>query len=448
MAHSTEDEALSVIRAFDNLPVERQVAIFRDLSPKARMDLLTTVTHPERIVRRMAPEEVLVTIKQVGEADSLPLIALTTGKQFRYILDLELWRKEEIDVEAAGRWFEILSRIGEGKVLQFSQVSDPELVLTVMSKFVRVKARNPDIDIMEQMDSLPIFTMDDTFFIEFLSPRWEDPVRTVLEAIFEWNHTFYFRIMEELCWGVPTESEQAALHWRQSRLADHGFPDFDEAFEIYRYLHREGVAAASSMPIDRHDASPTDRDPTDGYDEDMLLRYPMRLLEDRTLFRECLDNVQDDEEQDRLSVQLAHLANKVMIADNLDPAAMEALQSGLSKVGGYINIALEEACAGDVSRGAALVCANHMEVLFRRGYSVILDLRREARDLLSEAGAKHEDLGHPLSGLLQGLFHKRPFFAAAYLGTGKARDFSSMADIRTIRDILHKADLQQGWEAI
>jgi hypothetical protein len=291
---------------------------------------------------------------------------------------------------------------------------------------------------MEQRDSLPAFTLDDTFFIDFVSPRWEDPIRRVLEAIYAWDPGYYFSLMEELCWGVAPENEQSALHWRRARLADHGFPEFDEAFEIYRYLHREAVSEGEALTEQAASSEEQGR----------FLRYPMRLMTDQSLFRECLDSIPSVAEKDRLAVLLSHLANKVMIADSLDPGSMDDLHGSLSKVGGYINIALEEACAGDVPRGIGIVLANHPEMLFRRGYSIILDLRREATDTLREATSNAEDMGHPLSGLLEGLFHKRPFFAANYLGVDKARDFASMADIRSVRDALRSTDLADGWEPI
>ncbi|MEW6351153.1 MAG: DUF6178 family protein [Thermodesulfobacteriota bacterium] len=440
MDQPNADQAESLIRSFANLPAEKQLAIFRDLSSRARAELLAAIPHPVSIISRIAEEEAYVAIKEAGEEAALPLIALTTGKQLVYLLDIELWKKEELDMESAGRWFELLTRIGDAKVLQFVQVSDPELLLTAVSRFIKVQTRDPDLDMVEQRDSLPVFTLDDTFFIEFVSSRWEGPVRSLLQTIYEWNPSYYFGMMEELCWGISEENEQAALHWRRARLADHGFPEFDEAFEIYKYLHRDGVCEGAE-PVDEGGL----------FDESgshMLLRYPMRLLRDESLFRECLDQIRDDAEKDRLAVQLAHLANKVMIADNLDPGSVDDLQRSLRKVGGYVNIALEEACAGDLPRARDLIRSNHMEMLFRRGYSLVLDLRREGSDLLKSMDTTVEEVGHPLSGLLKGLFHRRPYFAAGYLGPGRSREFASWSDIQAVRAIIRSAEAEEGWEPI
>ena len=56
-----------------------------------------------------------------------------------------------------------------------------------------------------------------------------------------------------------------------------------------------------------------------------LLVYPLATLDKRTLFKRGLDLVDDPDEKHRLSVELAHLANKVMIADVKDPGSVDEL---------------------------------------------------------------------------------------------------------------------------
>ena len=56
----------------------------------------------------------------------------------------------------------------------------------------------------------------------------------------------------------------------------------------------------------------------------------------------------------------------------------------LEKVSGYINIALENICAGDSEKAILVLCNNHMEFLFRAGYSSIINLQ-ERRSLSNVA---------------------------------------------------------------
>jgi hypothetical protein len=194
---STED-ALHVIETFDALPVERRLEIFRNLSPDAREQLTELVHRPQEIVRKISEEEMFFTIKAVGEDNAPGLIRSTTGKQLRYLLDLDLWKKEMFDTRSAAKWLEIISRMGEEKVLQLVQVADPELIVTVMNRLIKVVIRNPDIDLVEQHDTLPLFTLEDLFFIDFRFREYEEELKSFLETILRWNPEYYFGLMEEL----------------------------------------------------------------------------------------------------------------------------------------------------------------------------------------------------------------------------------------------------------
>jgi hypothetical protein len=161
-----------------------------------------------------------------------------------------------------------------------------------------------------------------------------------------------------------------------------------------------------------------------------------------------LDDILDRTEKDRLATELAHLSNKVMVADGRDPASADDVQGSLKKVSGYINIALEEMCGQDVSEAVGILRSNHMEILFRRGFSLILDLRKDAQKLVRNYEGGVENIGHPLAELLKGLFQKRPFYAGNVLGDKTVREFEQTDDIRKIRELMDHAALDESWEPI
>ncbi len=436
---STE-EAVRVIDAFDSLPVEKRLEIFGKLSLQAKEELLEITARPGEIIRRISEEEVYFLVKSIGEEHCPGLIRAATGGQLRYILDLELWRKDMFNSNAALRWMEIIAAIGNDKVLHFLQTVDPELVLTALHRFVRVAVRDAEVDLLEQRDFLPAFTLDNLFFVEFLNPEAEATIKTFLETIFLDNVEYYFGIMEELACGIITENEEIAFKWRRARLSDHGFPEFDEAVEIYRYLSPKQISLTIGDSV-RYDDQ-------DGYARQAALEYPVQTMDTESFFRSCLDRVGNPQEKDRLATELAHLANKVIVADSRDPASIDDIRAALKKVGGYINIAAEELCEHDTSRAAHLIASNHMEILFRRGFSLILDLRKQAQRLLREQDGGVENLGHPLAELVKGLLHKRPYFAGNVLGDDTVREFETLNDIRLIRHLMDTSAASDRWEPI
>lgn len=434
----SQNQALRVIERFNSLPIERRMEVFRSLSAKAREELIAVVDHPEEIVRHISEEEFYVTIKEIGEENTPALLTYVTGRQLQYILDVELWKKDMFNAHAAGHWLEILSSVGEEKLMHFLQVTDPEVVLLGLTPFLRVSLRNPEVDLLEEMDYLPPFTLDDLFYIEFKSPRLEGPLKRLLYTIFEWDRDFYFSLMEHLCLGMNFEHESEALRKRRARLSEKGFPDFDEALQIYQHLGAESVTLSLRCP------------PSEEWEveEGGVLVYPLRLIEGETLFRECLKRLPDVREQERIARELGHLANKVIVADARDPGSLDDLIGTLRKVSGYINITLEHLCGTDVLAASMLLRANHMEILFRRGFSLILDLRKEVQRLIRETEGGAENLGYPLADMVNGLLRKRPVYLGDLALGGKAREFERLADLERIREYMDRDRIEERWEPV
>ena len=179
-----------------------------------------------------------------------------------------------------------------------------------------------------------------------------------------------------------------------------------------------------------------------------LLEYPLIVPDSNNFFIRCLTEIEDSREKDRISMELAHLANKVMVADAREPGSLDEIHLTLRKVSGYINIALEELCKDDVSLGVELLRSNHMEILFRRGFSMILDLRKQAHKLVREYEGGVENLGHPLAEVIKGLIQKRPYYAGYVLGEKTGRDFRSVEDIQIVENLMDTGSIEERWQPI
>lgn len=434
------EEALRIIESFNRLSVEKKADVFRQLSATARRDLIESVPRPQEIIRRVSEEEMFFTIKELGEENALSLVRLTTSRQLTYLLDIDLWKKDMFHTDSAARWLQLIASIGDEKILQFVQSSDPALLVTMLTRFIKVYTRNPDVDLVEEQDYLPVFSLDDTFYVEFADPDSEETLKSFLETIFAWNTRFYFGLMQELAFGIANESEESALKFRRARLADRGFPEFDEALEIYQYLHKRTLSAASTSA--EENGSRTEED------FDSFLVYPLKTVPAGTLFQRSMDRISSTSDLDRLCRELAHLANKVMVADGRDPGVIDELYGSLKKVGGYINIALEEACGEDENLAADFMRHHHVELLFRRGFSLILDVRKEAQRLLRDYQGGMENLGYPLAGLLKGLLRYRPVYAESAPSGNTHREFTYLEDIRQIERMIKRDSLDDAWEPI
>jgi hypothetical protein len=245
--------------------------------------------------------------------------------------------------------------------------------------------------------------------------------------------------MEHLFWDNHTEHEETARKWRNSRLAEKGFPEFDEVLEIYQHINKDqlvGPFAGSPSELDNEEQPST------------MMNFPLKVLDTNNLFRRGLDKISSTEDRDRLCSELAHLANKVIIADGRDPGSRDSIRASLKKVGSYINMALEDMCDEDVVTAAAVLRANHVEVLFRRGFSLILELRKDVQRFVRDYEGGVENLGSPLAELVNGLLQKRPFYAGNAFENQQAREFECLEDIASIRKLMDRSALEEKWEPI
>ena len=433
------DDDLQIVRDVDKLPLENKLDLFAGLSPRGRQEFIQNLSYPGELIRRISEKEMYFTIKSIGIDDATYLLGLTTSKQLIYILDLELWKKDIPDSEAANCWLEKLVDLGEDKLFQFLQTSDPELVISLINLLVKVKVAKSDLDFTEQINSLPSFTLDSIYFIEFLDYSHKDAIERLLTGIFRWSDHYYFNLMQYLTSSDLVEIQNLALRWRSGRLADHGFPDFEESQEIYRYLSPKAI----SMEIQENL-----RESNDDIIVGTLIDYPLKIALKRNFFERCWNLISSRSVQDRISLELSHVANKIMIADVKEPGNIEHLIDSLKKASGYINIALENISKLDIGKGSLILTANHMELLFRVGYSLILDLRTQADDFVRSYEGGPENLGYPLSVLLKGLFAKRPFFVETFISEEKIRNFETSEDLYFIHKLLDRNLVQDLWEPI
>jgi hypothetical protein len=433
------DNDLQIVMDVDKLSLENKLDLFARLSPKGRQEFVQNLSYPSEFIRRVSEKEMYFTIKSIGISDAAYLLSLTTSKQLIYILDLELWKKDKPDSEAANYWLEKLVDLGDDKLFQFLQTSDPELVVSLINLLIKVKVARSDIDFTEQINSLPSFTLDSIYFIEFLDYSHKEAIERLLTGIFRWSDHYYFNLMQYLTSSDLVEIQNLALKWRSARLADHGFPDLDEAQEIYRYLNPKAILT---------EIVESPQESNDYISVGTFIDYPLKIALKRNFFERCWNMIPSRLIQDRISLELSYVANKIMIADIKEPGNLEHMIDSLKKASGYINIALENISELDAGKGSLILAANHMELLFRVGYSLIVDLRNEAEDFVRSYEGGLENLGYPLSILLKGLFAKRPFFVDNSVSEEKIRNFETSEDLQFIRKLLDR-DLVQGlWESI
>ncbi len=433
--------AFEVIRStLNKASPKRLVRLLENLSPKAFVALIQSLDRPQELVRELPDEDFYYLLKAASDEEALQLLTFASIRQLQHCIDLEFWKKDMLYQDGIAKWLETFGQLPVDKIEDLLITIDPELLVSMLHPFLSVKARNTEVDYVEESDNLPAFTLENIFYVDFLAPHLEDSLRYFLETLYEVDTGYYFTVMESLTCGLSSDFEEAALHFRNARLYEKGFPSFEEALEIYQSGGLGSGISANTQSFNE----------PEGLDKPDIppLAYPLKTIPPRSLFRECLDQLTDPQQRDRISSELAHLANKIIVADSLDPSLYDDLTKSLQKASGYINIALQELGNDDPAAAKDLLLNRHIETLFRYGFQSILSLRREALIFIRKYEGGVENLGYPLATILRELFKKRPLFAANVRGEPKPRDFQNREELIYIRRLLDDSSLEESWEDV
>ena len=202
---------------FNSLPINNQLDIVLQARGKERLHYLFLSEHPEDLVQRLPELEVFLTVKEVGEKDCLDLIFLTTPEQFQYLLDLDFWKRDQLDPEKILPWMEILIEMGEKKVTQFIQSTDPEFIVLLFKEFLHITTL--DGERLEGMDRVPLFTLDQFYFIHFKGRKTREVFEPLIRILYCIDDEGYRRLMESLICEIESELEETEYHLKPlSRL--------------------------------------------------------------------------------------------------------------------------------------------------------------------------------------------------------------------------------------
>lgn len=407
---------------------KEQIKNILALPGKNRIEIILSSPYAADLVAKIPAIEIFLTIKEVGEHDALDLISLTTPEQLTYLLDLDLWDKDQISPERFLFWLEILEQCGANKLRQFFHTADMELFVSALRKVLRVHQNaNPEEEPAEIRDST-LFSLDQIYYIEFGDKKYAPLLMRLLHFLSASLPDIYQTLMQQIVWSIPAEDEELALRWRNGRLADKGFPSFDEACQIYSYFPPEKIKKSISFAYPKP--------------EDVF--YPPMFLEaacERTFFSLALQNEVPEEIREQIKWELTGLINRVLIANGAHLGDAQAFYQSGRKALQTLDLGLKYLSQENSREAGRLLKEVPVTRIFQAGYSLGLNLKKRAQQIvqkgwLANLPRKEDLLDSPLKETLQGLLRNRPVFFDE--NTGIFSPFATLTEISLTADRLDK----------
>jgi hypothetical protein len=362
---------------------------------KRRLDVILSADDPAAIVAALPADELWMTVREIGLGEAVELVQLATPEQFRTFIDLESWRGNEIEPRRALPWLRAAragaSRDDEAAARWRAKLSalDLEVLELALLDTVTVHDLDQDPDPEFKTDHF-MRTPEGRFALEFSATGAEyAAVRGLVDDLYAEDPFKATRLFSALRWELASDLSEAALRWRQARMADLGYPSLEEALSWYARPSRAPAAPAGAP----------ERGP--GF---FLQRMPKGSLLERAAAS------LDDERRERFELELVAAANAVMVADAVAVDDVEAVRRAVDGARALVEIGLDALASG--GDPGPVLAATPVKRAFQHGFAELLALRSAAEAVLARAqpGPRAPLLDAPLGEALAALVRRRPLY--------------------------------------
>ncbi len=407
-----------------------RAVLARSRNPRKRVDALLAEPHAPAIVPRIPVEDFYYLVRGIGLDDATELVRLASTEQVQGCLDLDLWRRDRLAMPRVLAWLDALAELSPSALTRVVRALDAELVALVVGREARIFDRSVGEAPDEESPFVVYRTPDAAFVVQFRTTT-ATAARTIerfLARLYDADPDLARAILLDAKWGTRAELEEDAFRWRTARLADLGFPSYDDALGVYARVDPATLASGPAPPA------------VEPAPEPGTLPVPFAdAFGDDTLLERGLVELDDPAAVAHVSSALVALLNRVLVADRVDPADVDHVRETTARARDTLSLGLEVASGGDVATATAVLRGGALADVFRAGASAVAELGRRARDL---------DRAGVIDPALDPLLEPRPLFPCALdpEPTAGQRPFRTRADVAAVEAYLR--DLERDRPAL
>jgi hypothetical protein len=237
--------------------------------------------------------------------------------------------------------------------------------------------------------------------------------------------------MESLIVELESEMEEIGYRLRNARMTDYGFPDFEEALEIYRFVNPDSLTLEKRATVERIPGETGKISPP----------FYLTFQGEGSFLSSVLSRIDDPHQQNRIKVELAALCNKAMMAEPLDLFEIEQMKQVTQRVFHYLNLGLEYSSAKEERKALEMLRSFPLQKIFQCGVGATLLLRKKAESILKGSWFSGDlenlrFLDPPHRERFEGILRKRPLLYQ----DGSVEDFKSLQDFRDAKNLLERVE--------
>ncbi len=341
----TRDDAPALVAA---LPAQAFVGVVRRLDAEGRLDLV---------------------------------LPHATCEQLVALMDLDVWRKDRVEVPRARRWLHEIAthrrggELARGRLVRTMYGMDPEMWSLALHAGLVIEEIDPEDEErrFRALDALADRLVYETPDRQFIVGAPNDPdgerAIAILSAVYDDSLVDGARLVRSIEALLPSVAEETLYRFREGRLCDLGFVPWEDAMKLLRPLPPRAVWEAEPQDVVFDD---------DGIDDGLLARPP-----GEGVLRRVFDRLDPGQHGVRAR-EFLYLTHHVIAAQRFEPGDPTLQELALRQTTATVELGFELALdlRPDADDPVALLAERVARVglrpFFRVGYGPLDRLRRAA----------------------------------------------------------------------
>ncbi|MFO7785111.1 MAG: DUF6178 family protein [Desulfatiglandales bacterium] len=411
----------------------------RTLSGRDIIQNILELDNPREAVRRLPEEDFYWMVKKVGDQDAVLLLELASKEQWQYLLDLEIWDGDRVDVAGTGAWLERLEQADSARLVQWLFKEGEYLAYYHLFRSLEVLVIENQEEVWEVPDGF--FSLDGVYYLRGVDPGQRPAIERLLRVMADEDSLRFQSLILGLAGVLPADLEEEMYRLRNVRLAEHGFLPYEEAVAIYSSLDPSRLAHEHIEFLPRQDVLKAD-----GV---LVPSAPLEHVDAGNLLTEAVSSTPDPELLDRVRLEFAGLCNQILSADRTLSPDLDALIKVCRKASSYVNLGLERLCGKDRAAVEQALTRHSLVSLFQVGFGLALKIKWEAEKWLKGSwfashGLEPEFWGEYWGGVLAGIMEPRPRFFVGQREGDEAREFQWLSDLAQCLTVVRRIMVLDG----
>lgn len=428
-------------RVREPVSTEREVFLreINTLPGNKILDRLLEMENPRKTVHSLSSGDFYWLVKKIGDEDCVPLLDFASTEQWKYLIDLEIWKRDRVDVALSWDWMKRLQQADSGRLIKWLLGEGEAFTYYHIFKSVELIVVDDDDEVYDLPEGF--FSLDGNVYIRVIDSDHRETIESIIREIARQDLARYQALILGLGGLLPAETEEKMYRMKNMHLAEHGFLPYEEAVSVYAPLEPEDLGMRREKGLD--DVV------VDDEARAMVPLSPLVRADAKNILTDGLLRTADPAFLDRIRLEFAGLSNQLLAADGLLTPELDVLTGSCRKAARYLNLALERLGGRDLSKAKEALSNHSLVELFRVGFGLALKVKWEAERWIKESwfygqGLDVDFWGERWGGVLRGLLARRPKLYVGGQEKEEYKDFEWLLELSECSEVLRRLMVLDG----